>query len=126
LHRVSDRSRIDVACGYGASTVLATSVTPCEQATGVDLLDHHIDHARKALDELNPPRALRFETMDATRLGFPDASFDRIFSVDAAFYFVTRQRFFEEAFRVLRKPRGRIALVDLAFGSEFASSPARG
>jgi erythromycin 3''-O-methyltransferase len=39
---------------------------------------------------------------DATRLPFADGSFDGVISVEAAFHFPSRARFFAEAYRVLR------------------------
>jgi erythromycin 3''-O-methyltransferase len=49
---------------------------------------------------------------DATRLPFADGSFDGVISVEAAFHFPSRARFFAEAHRVLR-PGGVLTMSDI-------------
>jgi erythromycin 3''-O-methyltransferase len=49
---------------------------------------------------------------DATRMPFADTSFDGVISVEAAFHFPSRDRFFAEAWRVLR-PSGVLTMSDV-------------
>ena len=50
---------------------------------------------------------------DATRMPFRAGSFDGVISVEAAFHFSSRARFFSEAFRVLR-PAGVLTMSDIS------------
>ncbi|HEU4403588.1 MAG TPA: methyltransferase domain-containing protein, partial [Candidatus Polarisedimenticolia bacterium] len=108
---------LDVACGLGATTRHLLAHYAAEAITGIDLTEKNLEVCRR-----NAPGVL-FRAMDATRLEFPDESFDSVICVEAAFHFQTRERFLREARRVL-KPGGRIVLADILCDRRAdASSP---
>jgi MPBQ/MSBQ methyltransferase len=99
---------LDVACGPGATTRrLMRSYAP-DQITGINLSEAQLAAAR------NRAPGCTFRRMDATRLEFPDAQFDAVICVEAAFHFDTRDAFLREALRVL-KPGGSLVLSDMLF-----------
>jgi ubiquinone/menaquinone biosynthesis C-methylase UbiE len=59
-------------------------------------------------------RNVVFAQMDATDLGFREATFDAIVCVEAAHHFPTRVDFLREAHRILR-PGGMLLMTDLLF-----------
>ncbi|MBB5882400.1 SAM-dependent methyltransferase [Xanthomonas arboricola] len=96
---------LDVACGLGASTRHLLRHYAADQVVAINVSEQQLERARH-----NAP-GCHFMLMDATRLAFPDASFDNILCVEAAFHFDTRATFLREAKRVL-KPGGRLVHSD--------------
>jgi SAM-dependent methyltransferase len=97
---------LDVACGMGASSKRLLRWYHPRDVTAINISDKQLDTCRERAP------GCRFLNMSATRLGFPDCSFDNILCVEACFHFDTREQFLREANRVL-KPGGSLALSDL-------------
>jgi SAM-dependent methyltransferase len=96
---------LDVACGKGATTRYLLKYYKPENVTGINISAKQLQHCQK-----NAP-GCTFLLMDATHLKFADNSFDTIICVEAAVHFDTREKFLQEAQRVL-KPGGRLVLSD--------------
>ncbi len=110
---------LDVACGKGATTAHLLKHYLPKNVTGINISERQIDRA-----SINAP-GCTFLQMNATELDFPHASFDNIICVEAAFHFYTREKFFEEAMRVLKRG-GRLVLSDILMNQEAEiNKPAR-
>lgn len=100
-----DGNILDVACGIGGAARFLTKYFEPKLITGINISEKQLDVCKVVAPACN------FTLMDATQLGFEDSTFDNLLCIEAALHFFTRQRFFEEAYRVLR-PAGRLAMLD--------------
>lgn len=106
-----DGKLLDVGCGLGGTTAYLARHFRVTDLYGINVSDYQIEECRKRL-----PGA-HFEVMPAEQMGFPDAMFDAIVSVEAALHFKGRHEFLCEAWRVL-KPGGEIVVADMVFSGE--------
>lgn len=106
-----DEPILDVGCGLGGTTEYLSRAFSRSDLYGINVSDYQIEQCRKRL-----PTA-RFEVMPAERMGFPDAMFGAVVSVEAAMHFKGRREFLSESWRVL-KPGGQIVVADMVFNGE--------
>ena len=92
---------LDVGCGFGQSSIDIRRDYGCRRVVGVDLTPEHIQFATRLAEKEGLGESVQFAQMSATRLVFPDESFDCVIAVDCACQFLTRAEFFKEASRVL-------------------------
>ena len=102
------RTAIDAGCGLGASTRAIRKLWPGSLVIGVN----------NSLRQLDEARGEGFVAADAARLAIQNGSVAAIVSVEAAFHFRTREKFFREAAAALRSG-GHLLMSDIIFSGEL-------
>src|SRR5215472_6586877 len=109
----SDRV-LDVGCGIGGPSRCLAGTFGCD-VVGLDLTPEFIDIAAMLAQRTRLTGKVAYSQGDALALPFADASFDLVWSQNAAMNIAERDRLYGEMRRVL-KPGGRLAVQDVAAG----------
>ena len=102
---------LDVGCGEGRHS-LAAYLKPGVAVVGVDLSERDLATARGRITDMEafgPEGTITFLHGDATRLPFPDASFDRVICSEVLEHIPNYLSVLDELNRVL-KPGGRLCV----------------
>jgi ubiquinone/menaquinone biosynthesis C-methylase UbiE len=105
---------LDVGCGIGGPSRYLASKFGC-QVNGLDLTAEFVALAGMLAQRTRLADKVTYRQGNALDLPFSDASFDVVWSQNAAMNIADRDRLYGEMHRVLR-PGGRLALQDVAAG----------
>ena len=105
---------LDVGCGIGGPSRFLAKAFGC-RVTGLDLTAEFVEVANMLAHRTGLAGKVTYRQGDALDLPFPDASFDLVWSQNAAMNIADRDRLYAEMRRVLR-PAGRLAIQDVAAG----------
>ncbi len=115
LARVSGAEDVlDVGCGIGGPSRFLAKAFGC-RVTGLDLTAEFVEVANMLARRTGLAGKVTYRQGDALDLPFPDASFDLVWSQNAAMNIADRDRLYAEMRRMLR-PAGRLAIQDVAAG----------
>lgn len=100
---------LDLGCGNGWATRLLARAAPGVAAVGIDVAEAMVARAE---ERHSLTIRARYEVAAFEALPFPDARFDRAFSMEALYYAVDLQRALSEVRRVLKPGAPLDAIVD--------------
>lgn len=115
VHR--DQKILDVGCGNGGPTREIARFLDVN-VVGIDLAEHHIQHARRFATAAKLDDRVSFVTADFLHMKFDDAEFDGAYAIEATAYAPDLQVVYAEIFRVLR-PGARFAVYEPVLASRY-------
>jgi SAM-dependent methyltransferase len=100
----------DAGCGVGGTSLWLAEEYDAE-VVGVNLVDDHVERARRYARERGHRGNIRFEQADYTATGFDPDDFDIVWAQESACHTPDKPGFCTEAARLLR-PGGRIVMAE--------------
>ncbi|KAL3471363.1 sterol 24-C-methyltransferase [Aspergillus californicus] len=111
------QSILDVGCGNGGPTREIARFLDVH-VVGVDLEEHHIQHAKMQAAAAKLDGLVAFQTANFLDMQFAAASFDGAYAIEATAYASDLPAVYAEIFRVLR-PGARFAVYEPVLASSY-------
>lgn len=111
LNLNAESNLLDVACGMGTQDIYLARMFQPQQIAALDVTWKHVEHTRRRVEEAGLEGKIRVHHGTATKLPFPLQHFTHVMSIEGPEHFNTREQFFREAYRVLKKG-GIMVLAD--------------
>jgi erythromycin 3''-O-methyltransferase len=109
---------VDVGNGLGAQDPVVAEVARPRRLVAVNITEFQLRAGRGRLEEASADPVVG----DATHLPLGEGRADGVISIEAAFHFASRRRFFDEARRVLR-PGGVLSFSDVTAERKVPRTP---
>ena len=117
----TDTNILDIGCGYGEQDMeLAKMIDDTSTITAVDISDKQIAWANKNCSRKN----IKFDSCDAMEVDkkYDKEIFDTIFSIESAFHYNSRPKFFKNV-NFLLKDTGTFVIADIALREPYNKTP---
>ena len=102
---------LDLGCGYGSAARYLARNFGCK-VTGINISEKELELARSRSEEAGLDHLLSFEYGDFHHLGYPDGSYDVVWSQDSFLHAGDKRTVLSECRRVLR-PDGTLVFTDI-------------
>lgn len=103
---------LNVACGYGAETLVIFKKLLPDKIIAIDITGAHIDYARRMAENKCLSEKICFEKMDACSIPFNNESFRYVIGIEGPAHFNSREEFLRKGYNVLKRD-GVLLLTDI-------------